>query len=283
MEKKKIKLIYDAGALSYYYEKSSSRSGIFFVAYNILRELSKREDIEIVLYADLDRLLAAKKFVKTHPEFQHIKVLGKLTLFSRFLGSISYYRYKFRKIDKKDNLFKMIYRFFAIRIIRLYNEHQFFNKSLQKEIDNFDVYFSPNSAPPKVVFLNEKIKRFIFLHDTIPILLQEYFHTMQISTTWFYKLFNSLNKTDYYFTNSEYTKSDFLKYSDKLNPDHVITALLGADEKFHPVCDEHKINEIKEKYSIPKDKRLILSYCTLEPRKNLVFAVKNFSEIHPEK
>ena len=89
MEKKKIKLIYDAGALSYYYEKSSSRSGIFFVAYNILRELSKREDIEIVLYADLDRLLAAKKFVKTHPEFQHIKVLGKLTLFSRFLGSIS--------------------------------------------------------------------------------------------------------------------------------------------------------------------------------------------------
>ena len=276
MEKKKIKLIYDAGALSYYYEKSSSRSGIFFVAYNILRELSKREDIEIVLYADLDRLLAAKKFVKTHPEFQHIKVLGKLTLFSRFLGSISYYRYKFRKIDKKDNLFKMIYRFFAIRIIRLYNEHQFFNKSLQKEIDNFDVYFSPNSAPPKVVSLNEIIKTSIFLLDTIPIVLQEYFHTMQISTTWFYKLFNSLNKTDYYFTNSEYTKSDFLKYSDKLNPDHVITALLGADEKFHPVCDEHKINEIKEKYSIPKDKRLILSLCTLEPRKNLVFAVKNF-------
>ena len=47
-----MKLLYDASILSYGACQNDSRSGIYFTALNILRELIIREDIEIVLYCE---------------------------------------------------------------------------------------------------------------------------------------------------------------------------------------------------------------------------------------
>ena len=83
--------------------------------------------------------------------------------------------------------------------------------------------------------------RFVLLHDAIPIVLDDYFFNMKIRNSWFKQLFNTLNEKDYYFTNSEYTKQDFIKYCDKLNPEHITTTLLGANENFYPVSDEFRL------------------------------------------
>ena len=49
---KKIIMLYDATVVCNILTKNSSRSGIFFVAYNVLLGLLKREEFDIYLYAD---------------------------------------------------------------------------------------------------------------------------------------------------------------------------------------------------------------------------------------
>lgn len=42
MSEEKLKLLYDASFVSFLLDKSAKRSGIFFVAYNLYRELLKK-------------------------------------------------------------------------------------------------------------------------------------------------------------------------------------------------------------------------------------------------
>lgn len=90
------------------------------------------------------------------------------------------------------------------------------------------------------------------------------------------KLIDSINKNDYYFANSEYTKSDFIKYVPAINPDNIKVIPLSTGMNYEKINDENVINKVKEKYKIPFDKKYVFSLCNLDPRKNLVFAVKNF-------
>lgn len=273
---KKIKVLYYANILSSGYFKSSSRSGIFFAALNILKELMKNKNIEITFYADVANIYSLKNFIKLNPEFSQIKILGKFTYFHYLLGMLEYYKYKCRKLDQKDNILKMGVRFICIRLLRFLNRFKFVYKDVIECIDDYDVFFSPNDASPKFILENKKIKRFTFLHDVIPVALEDYMNNMQQNTTWFKKLLDSVSKEDYYITNSEHTKKDFLKYCSKFVPDSITVALLGANKSFYPVKDEDLIKSVKEKYNIPQDKKFIFSLCTLEPRKNLIFNIKNF-------
>ena len=272
----KIKLLFDANILSYDYKKSASRSGIFFVALNVLKEFMKREDIEICLYVQPYNVLGIHKFLEANPEFSNLSVIAKTNLFTHFLGLVEYWKYSCRKLDQKDNFFKKVVRFFTTRISKFFNQYDFFLKLDENLLKECRIYFSPNQAPPRQILNIENMYRFVLLHDAIPIVLDDYFFNMKIRNSWFKQLFNTLNEKDYYFTNSEYTKQDFIKYCDKLNPEHITTTLLGANENFYPVSDEEKINMVRKKYKIPSDKKFIFSLCTIEPRKNLIFAVKNF-------
>ncbi len=273
---KKIKVIFNASILSHDYKKSSSRSGIFFVAWNILQEFLEHDDIEIAFYTPQSLVYGLKKFKQSDKKYKDIKILGKFTPLNYFLGMLEYWKYSCRRLDQEDNLFKKCVRFITIRLLKLIYKIQPADKKLKKEILGYNAYFSPDNAPPKEIFECPDIKKFTFLHDAIPIVLKEYFFQMKISTSWFKDVYETLNKNDYYFTNSEYTKQDFLKYCDNLNPEHIITTYLGANDKFYQVTDNDVISKIKQKYNIPEDKKFVFSLCTLEPRKNLIFAVKNF-------
>ena len=60
---KKVNLLYDATLVCNMLTKDSFRSGIFFVAYNVLLEFLKRPNYNIYLYAD--DLVNLKKLIKT--------------------------------------------------------------------------------------------------------------------------------------------------------------------------------------------------------------------------
>ena len=47
---KPVNLIFDATVLTNYFYKNDNRSGIFFAAFNILKELLKRTDVNVSLY-----------------------------------------------------------------------------------------------------------------------------------------------------------------------------------------------------------------------------------------
>ena len=141
---------------------------------------------------------------------------------------------------------------------------------------NIDIYFSPVDLIPEEIKPIKRIKKYTILYDITPILYPEYFSIENKKDYWFTNLAKSLNSEDYYFTISEYTRKDFLEHFPQLDPAKVIPTLLACSDNFKP--EKEKTKDVLKKYKLPTDKKYIFSLCTLEPRKNLIRAVKCFIE-----
>ena len=248
-----MKLLFDATELSYFLEKSGHRAGVFFVALNLFRELKKR-GVELSFTCNFKRYYFMKQVMQEVEEFRQIPLLEENSLINKAFAKLYFVL--------RNAPLKIQYG--VLSIARLY-ENLFYiqNKNNKKQLDDFDIFFSP-FTPASAEIMNAKhIKRFMMLHDIIPILE----NGNKIPTNrrlWCYRLYNTINKNDYYVTNSECTRADILKYFN-LNPENVVTTLLGADEKFKPI----------EKTD---NRKYVFSLCTLGKRKNLIFAIKNFYE-----
>lgn len=143
----------------------------------------------------------------------------------------------------------------------------------EENFTQFDIFFSPVFATPPILTKNHSIKKIFILYDMTPLLTPEYFDK---GVVWFFDLVNEMNSHNYYFSISEHTKKDFVHYVPQLDCDKITTALLAVSDKFYCCRDEEKMRRVKNKYNIPSDKKYILSLCTLEPRKNLILALKAF-------
>lgn len=144
-------------------------------------------------------------------------------------------------------------------------------KTWQNKI-KIDAFVSPMNAVPEDVLLL-KCKKYVILYDIIPLKLKEYWGTNPCS--WFDILIKSLNTKDGYFAISEYTKQDFLKEFRFLRSEQISVLPLACSERFQVT----KLSPaIRRKYEIPIGKKYIFSLCTLEPRKNLLRAIRCFME-----
>lgn len=141
------------------------------------------------------------------------------------------------------------------------------------DLTSFDIFVSPAFATPKKILHKKHITKFFILYDIIPLLMPEYF---SLNASWLFEMMRDINSNDHYFTISDYTKEDFIKYFPTIDPHHITTIPLAASEIFYPCHDKNTINKVKKKYNIPYNKKYILSLCTLEPRKNLMLAIKAF-------
>lgn len=212
---KKIKILFDASVLNNIFNNNSSRSGIFWTAFNLLKSLSQIQNVNLYLYSD--------NFDKT----------------KRFINYV------------KDDIFNI--------------------KPFDGDIKEMDVVFSPYKKIHNSI-RNSGIPCYTLLHDCIPLILPQYFG--EYTKGWFCELFNSLNSQDYYFSNSEYTKKDFLRLCSQLNEKQIITIPLATNLSYKP--NKNLTDEIREKYNIPTDKKYLFSLCSLEPRKNLIRVVRTF-------
>lgn len=279
MNCKKLKILYDTSFLSFASKKNSNRSGIYFVSYNILQELLKHPELEVTLYCDYKRFWYMKDIMLEDETLGTLNMLEMKNISPPAISFISRMNYLCRKDDGlNDNILKKIVRFFSFRFFHFYDKLKLVNPALVSEIENYDVYFSPYYIIPQEFVNNKKLKRFLFLHDVIPVVLNEFYGKMNFAKNWYTDLLNSLNQNDYYFANSECTKRDFVKYAPNIDPEKITVTYLGVNENFYQEKNSEKIAAIRKKYNIPEDKKYIFSLCTLEPRKNLVFAIKNFIE-----
>ena len=247
-----MKILFDATEISYYLEESGHRAGVFFVALNIFRELKKR-NIELVFCCNFKRYYFLKKVMKEIEEFQDIRLLEEHSPVNLFLAKLNY-------AAKKMPL-KLQY---GILSLCRYYENLFYRKSGKnlEDLKDYTIYFSPFTPPNAEIMQTAHLKRFMMLHDVIPIL--EEGKIPQNKRLWCYRLYNSINESDFYFANSENTRNDVLKHFPQVKPGNIKTILLGASDNFRP-C---KTNNSK----------YIFSLCTLGKRKNLIFAIRNFFE-----
>ncbi len=254
-----MKILFDATELSYFLEESGHRAGVFFVALNLFRELKKRKDVELVFYCNFKRYFYLKEVIEKVEEFQGIELLKENSRINLVFAKLNYLS-KSKWINTKLK--------YGILSLTRYYENIFYkqNKKNLKQLDEFDIYFSPFQAPSEEILNSKHLKRFRMIHDIIPIL-----ETGKIPTNrrlWSYRIYNTINKDDFYVTNSECTRKDVLKYFD-IKEENIKTTLLGADTTFTP-----PLNPLP--HGAEKPTKYIFSLCTLGKRKNLIFAIKNF-------
>ena len=147
--------------------------------------------------------------------------------------------------------------------------------TLLSDYSKMDVFFSPVFAMPDGL-RKHNLVNFTLLHDTIPLIFPEYFISINIFEGWFGHFIKRISSKDFYFSNSEYTKKDFLEFFPQLKEHQITTTVLSTNYDYIPCKDKEKLKVVKEKYHIPQDKKYLFSLCSLEPRKNLVRAVKTF-------
>lgn len=141
-------------------------------------------------------------------------------------------------------------------------------------LNEYDAVFSPVYRIPDK-FKESQLLRYTILYDAIPILFPELSPFAQAGT-WYNDLIQTLSDKDYYFAISNQTRSDFIKLFQQIDPNKVEVIPLGTSNIFYHCNDKNIISEVKSKYKIPENTKYVFSLCSLEPRKNLIFAAETF-------
>ena len=267
----KLKILFDVTMLLHGMLDERSRSGIFFVAQNILREMRKNATVEIILLPQVTD--SVELFLKRDDCFYSLDLFQKPTsldfLFFRIRSFIKKIRLHFANISLIRKALYVLLK--EINVIHSFVHHYDFS---QCQPDQY-VYFSPNQPSPKNL-TKKGVECFVVIYDLIPFLLKDYKDLSQAG--WFRSLTRSINSHDTYFAISAATKKDFLAYFSCLKSEQVQVVPLAASEHFKREQDEFLLKKIKDKYNIPNEKKYIFSLCTLEPRKNLFRTVACFVE-----
>ena len=270
-----LSLIYDATLIANV--RGGKRTGTFFVADALLKEFLRRDDISLKIYCrsgdekqariNLAPYLSKKNceiiFVKRHFFGVQFRLFAKavLRVLPKFLTTFLYSSaQKILALKQK-----------AVVPNKVTPNKVVPNKKESLEKTENCVFFSPFFTPPKEYL---HLAKFLVIYDAIPLIFDEYRNNP--GNYWFLELARKLDESYTCFAISAYTKTDFLKHLPHLKPENIIVTPLACDERFKP-ANADEIARARKKYNIPENKKYIFSLCTLEPRKNLIRAVKCFA------
>ena len=274
--KNKIKLIFAATILTNGLHKNSFRSGVYFAGANIFNEMIKNPNLSVTLHCSLNKIEELKEYLKMYYPNTQFNIISDVPLNKISITYAKLKNLKQQYKEEKNGVKKLFIQMILIPYSLLINFMSIFQSVLIKKQD-YDAFFSPFSEPPKCIQKNKNIKIYMMLHDAIPLLFPGNNRDAIGKHGWFTKITNSFSPDNCYFTNSEATKKDFLKYYNNINH-HKIYTIPHACRNSFKQCDTELITKVKHKYNIPVQKKYVFSLCTIEPRKNLIRAVSTFLE-----
>ncbi len=282
---KKINILFDISILGY-----GKKAGIYRVIENLINRINQNKKYNLFFCTSTSNYRLCKKYLKSQQQFDKEQFLYPCfpKALSVFFKSIFIVSNQFRHMF--DFIYKRIIRFSSILhmaniiknivdsvprlFLKLY-KHSERNRIIpNNDLKRIDVFLSPYLYFPNQILENSGIKRFIIIHDIIPVLYPHYFdfvdeHPLKITV-------DKLNLQDNIVCVSESTKKDLLSYRKDLVGSNIIVSLLAASDEIRQVKDKNEINTVKMKYNIPFDEDYILSVGTIEPRKNIDRIIKNF-------
>ena len=254
-------LIFDASVIAENLSSGRGRSGIYFATFNILKSLVESGQFNVVLYSEANDHQFVD-FVKQ--EFGNDMKIYFTNRYALFLSKMTQLDKELRA--KKHNIIKLLLNIFVRKPIKFFGQWM--------GVPYCDIALSPLRIFGKKIRAG---KKYILLHDAIPMLFPEYYPQMALKKYWFYDLMQYIESKPKckYFANSTATKNDFVRLLN-VNPDDITVTPLAASDNFYHVTDVQRIVDARAKYNIPAGKKYVFSLCTLEPRKNLIRAVKTF-------
>ena len=270
-----MKLIFDATIIAVG-ANNNSRTGLYFTALNILKELLAHSSIELSLYCDSKRYKdLTLELERLFPE-NVFEILTNTNSTYLLKKHFELYKYKQEIRYSGKRLKKITVQIKLLLISLLLKLELLCSKFASSSEVQYDFFLSPVYKIPQTVKKLKVLNKGIVLYDIVPILFPDLNEASQ-KGSWYCKLLETLNSKDYYFAISESTRQDYLKYCPQIDSEKIKTALLACDDKFR-ACSLEEIVKAKLKYNIPMNKKYVFSLCTLEPRKNLVRTVKTFIE-----
>lgn len=239
---------------------SNSGTGIYYTALNLLDQFVKSDQFDISLYAPTDQRVVLQEFLQ-HKFDRDFVFYPPLFPVEKTIFSL---KQKAKKLREQHKNVQKFFVYLVFKILRKFIVPKFVQQK-------FDIYFSPMEKPIDGIQAN---KKYVVLYDTIPLCIAEY--SKGNVEGWFADLKASLNGRDFYFAISESAKKDFLRFCPKIKPNQITTTLLATSNNFYQEKNADKLKLVRKKYNIPENKKYVFSLCTLEPRKNLIRAVKTF-------
>lgn len=258
----KERLLFEGTILCYAVRADSARSGIFVETFEVFKQFLKR-DTNMVVMCDILLYFSMKKTLKKYFANHCIDVMYYVR-WEQSLGGNSIFEIKLRHVIKCIG-FAVLQP--VVSLINILN-------GKRKKIRQAKAFFSTGYVPPRYINRNESIRKYICLHDTIPILYQEYFPQMKDSHFWYRLLIEQLTPDERYFANSQATKNDFCRLFPQLSPEQIIVTYLGKNDRYQYL--EKTDVKVLEKYGLNQNMKYFFSLCTVEPRKNLLRSVKSF-------
>ena len=273
---KKIKVMFDITLILKSYFNNAKYAGLYYVSMNILRQLLLQKDFEITLVYGLEYKFSKKiKIIKKNEFFKYFKYTClNFTECLYYKAAIKEYFLKLSVLSF-IKFFYNIYRYIFYKIYEFISEVLFNNHRILREDI---IYFSPYNAIPGKIYKYKNIKKFIFLHDVIPLLDTIPNETNKLSKEVFKIIIDSINKETYIFCNSQYTMNDFMNIiKNNVDTKKMNVCFIASSNNFYPDYDKIKLNFILKKYKKePIDNNYILSLCSMCPRKNVPFTVECF-------
>ncbi|MDI6704119.1 MAG: glycosyltransferase family 1 protein [bacterium] len=123
--------------------------------------------------------------------------------------------------------------------------------------------------PPGLFFFKKHI---VTIHDAT---IWKYPHTLSWKGRFYMRPLTILasKRAEMIITPSENSKREIIEYA-KVREEKVVNTKEGIDERFMPIKQKDRLEEIRKKYGLPI--RFILSVCSLEPRKNLLTLIEAY-------
>lgn len=270
---KVLNVVFDAEGLIESSPRCMGRGGLFTAGLEFLKAFTRDPRIRVTLYAEQPR-------AKIEAFARQYLAEGTYTYHDNFRWSILM---KYRIVLEKVRRAKVKKRWdrWVLRMIKKGYYAMVCNLlqvTYEKAFEGTDIWFSPLYAPLPAVAQIDRIKKFVVLHDAIPLISEvpQYEGLFGSPDHWHTQMVRAINPKDHYFADSDYTKRDFLKYVKTFDPAKIRVAHLACSRVFVPCKRDMRL--LFEKYRIPPGKRYVLSLCTIDPRKNLVRATKVFIE-----
>jgi glycosyltransferase involved in cell wall biosynthesis len=271
---KQWKVVFDVGGLIESSPKYMGRAGLFIVGLELLKVFTQDSRIKITLFAEMPRK-KIEAFARNEDLMDGTYTIHGNSDWSRLLK----YRIVRDKVCRAKT--KRRWRQWIVALIKKQyyaTVCNLFHVTCEQAFEGVDIWFSPIHEPPPEVAQLAWIKKFVMLHDVIPLLtdVPQYDKASSSADSWHSQLMRSINTDDHYFADSDYTKRDFLKYVKTIDASKIRVTHLACSSEFVP-C-RRDMRPLFEKYRIPSGMRYVFSLCTIDPRKNLIRATKVFLE-----
>jgi glycosyltransferase involved in cell wall biosynthesis len=278
-----MKVILDVSKFGAFDPLSSSKTGVFRVVENLARGLRNAQDCDLSFHISLPSYTPyyALTYLKSS-EFNQIPVVYQTNPIQSCLYQAHRLINSNIRSTSASNSHSQVTQtsLTALRklVTGVYRATEPFCQELDPQVLNeADIYHSPFEPIPSTVQVANRLRKFLTVHDLIPVLLPHLFEE-GASQSFETEILGSITPDTWVLCVSESTKNDLCNYSSAIDPSRVLVTHLAASDLFYPCTDAQAQATIRQKYDIP-DAPYILSLSTLEPRKNIEHVIRSFSNL----